>query len=810
MEAADEKSDILGKFELGMHRFATRTGEAIEGKDRETHEKGIVWILRAPLADAEKESFLKRLKQLESLELPVPAFRAYGVAEGNGYLITEYVGGGKLPLSEEPIERKIELFRIAIEAVAVCHQNGVVLGDICEDSFIVRPKGDLSLIALLGSFDKGRARQSPPAVVFNYFSPEQRSGMAPGFQSDVFALGVLGYRLFSGAYPAMRPISQQLQKGEDILDKAVPPSSVRESVPLWIDSFIGTCLSRRLDERYRDAASALVDFDRSHATGNCSSPGRWSNYEVVVRGETSGVMKSEGREIDKTTQPQVSKEESQEDTRERKYPRYLFLASFGVILGVLAAGTYALLRNPKDSGAPALTIEYVELLPPELKQAVSVIIDPQMDPKERIANLERVAMNENPATYSVLSSIAKHPSVSTIRAEAIKAVATRLKDLSYTRTAETLESWTSAFFAQGRDPAESPLLPLALRAGDLTLPLQVRRDALHRAFVDDSQLSLRLATALSMDDVDEEHFVPVLRQLLVSAGTNGDLSKLKLASLITLNKTLLANFERDLVGLLSGASIADISIMLESLAQLDNPLIYEVAGELLRRKTLSSIQSIPLKSLLEADRLHTGKAIKVALVRFARGEFQEADVGNVGKWQSLEFEPVLLAVCARAKGSAVGAFAFELLAGRGVSSEPAQALLKWFQTPALWSKRRDLVFSFGVLGLHNLATDMEVAEGLEPLMPYAVSGTLLEILVKLGDARLIRMTLERVAAITSSEVLLLLIKHIDPKIRIASIRALEGRNEIRVLQDLVRGYEREKDPDVRKVYEENHWVVRNR
>jgi hypothetical protein len=116
----------------------------------------------------------------------------------------------------------------------------------------------------------------------------------------------------------------------------------------------------------------------------------------------------------------------------------------------------------------------------------------------------------------------------------------------------------------------------------------------------------------------------------------------------------------------------------------------------------------------------------------------------------------------------------------------------------------------GILGLYKSASENELATGLDPLMPYASSGKLFEIIIQLGDPRLIRMTLDRVAPITSSDLLLALTKHADRGIRIGAIKSLQGRNEVRVLQDLVRNYEQEKDPEVRSVYQENHWVVKNR
>lgn len=810
MDIAENDQELLGRFELGMHRFATRTSEAIEGMDRATGDKGLVWILRTQLSGNE-EQFIERLKSLQNIEIPKPTFRAYGVANGNAYLITEYVGGTKLPLIDGDVELKTKLYREAVAMVAEIHLAGIVLGDLSEDSFILRPNDGLCLVSLLGSFEKGRPRTAPPASVYNYVSLEQRSGMAPGMQTDVYALGILGYRLFTGQYPANKPHTQELGKGEDPLKDALPPSSIHPDLPVWCNAFFGMCLSLQLNERYQNASEALEDFDQALKTGSTKSDGRWDSKALAIRQETTGVMTTaQERELEKVL-PEGVTEAVKPVRKEKKVPKYIFLAVFGVILGILTVGTLSLFRSGRPSGSQKPLIEYAELLPPEIQQAAQVVLDEGADTKERVSALRRIAENDNPATYSVLSSIVRLEATRAIRVEALEALGRRLRDVGYSRSAEVIENWGKDLLNQGKDPGQIPLFTAMLRACDLTMPLQTRRDSLHKASVDDMNSALRIAAALSLDDSDEDHFVPVLRQLLTSSNPSlGDLTKLNVPSLLTLNKFLVAFFERDIGGVLPRAKMSDISVMLESLAQLDHPLLYDVATEALRRKVIPPFQTVPLKALLDADRLVTNRSVKVALVRFARGDFKSDDITAVGRWTSLEFEPVLLSVCALIQDRDVGAEALETLSGRSVNSEPANELVKWFEEPKLWPNRKDFVKSLGIFGLYKLATEDQLSTAFEPLMPYAPSGTLLEIFIHLADARLIKMTLDRVAPITSSDILLQLTRHMDKDVRIAAVRALQGRNEVRALQELVQNYEREKDFEVRKVYEENHWVVKNR
>ncbi len=803
--------ELLGRFELGMHRFATRTSEAIEGMDRATGEKGLVWILRNPLADAATEEVFKaRLEKINETVFPRPGLKAFGVNNGNGYLITEYVGGAKLPLIEEPMERRAGLFIDAVRIIADCHKAGIVVGDLCEDSLLLRPRGDLCLIALLGPFDKGKPRQNPPSQVFHYLSPEQRSGMAPTLQSDVFALGILGYRLFGGQYPAQKAHAQELNPGEDPLKESVPLSVMRPDSPAWADSIIGTCLALRYTDRFADAGAALKQLEAAARNESYVTGGRW--YELVLRNNTTGVMTSPGMKQHANTAADQGEEIDDEELpeAESKGPKYLFLGVLGAIFGILVAGGISFLRSGPSPQTKRPLVEYAELLPPELQQAANIVLDTDAKESSRLQALDQIAANDNPATYSVLASIARIDATRDIRGAVVSALSRRLKDLGHARSGEMIQSWGQETLSRGIDPGPSPVFGALLRACDLTLPLQTRRDSLHKASVDDPGSTLRLAASLSLDDSDEDHFVPVLRQLLIVAGAKGDLSRLGLSALLTLNPFLVAVYERDIIGLLPRTKISDLDGMLESLAQLDHPLLYDVTTEALRRKNLPPFQSVPLRALLDADKLATTKSVKVALVHIARGELTESDVAAVGRWTSLEFESVLLSVLAQTKDRELGLEALETLAGRSASSEPAHELLKWFQSPTLWKHRGDLIKPLGIFGLYKLASEAEIAAAFDQLMPYSTSGTMFRIFIDLGDPKLLRLALDRVAPITGSDILLGLLRHTDKGVRIAAVNSLQGRNEVRVLQDLVRGYEVERDPEVRAAYEAAHWVVKNR
>lgn len=835
-ELDSDNLDLFSKYELGMRRYSTRNAEAIECQHKDTGEKGLVWLLRSALQDAKAEQLFKsRLENLLSLSLAIPEVRTFGVANGNCYLLMGYLGGTRLSSFDGAIAERIRIYREALNIIAIAHANGVYFSDLCDDSFVIRPKGDLSLISILGPFEGKNPNEAPPSSVFYFLSPEQRNGMAPGIPSDVFAMGILGYKLFTGIYPVSKPQSHPLGPKDDLLAGAAPPTGINSELPEWLDMFLGRALGLRYADRFETAEEMLAAYDLGMASGELKLESRWSSSALTIRGDTTGVSISSGNkpEVKKKTANEKPSEtkgpkvetfsniSQKSSKKEGKTPKYLIFACAGLMIGAVAAGV--IFSGRKTSATKKITLEYVELLPPELQEAVKVILENSPQTNLKINAISQLRDSDNPASFSVLSSLAKFPDAKPVREEIISALASKLKDLGLSRSGELIREWSLRVKSEGKDPADYASFSNFLRACDLTMPLASRRDAIHRTSIEDRTSALQLAGALSLDDPDSDHFLPVLRQLVISdqmakLSGNGNLSEeeyktiaeLGLGALMAQNKVLGSYFEKDLLSLLNSVSDKDLISMIRSFVLAESNLLYDAANEALRRGAITGLSAIPMKALVDADRMTLSKPTKLALINISTGIYNTADVGKISAWTSIQFEPVLLVVCALSKDREVALGAFEVLASRNIDLEPVRSLMKWFRNPMIWKNRRDLVMPLGVLGLYKASTDAELSSSLDLLMPYASSGKLFEIFIELGEPRLIRMMLDRVAPISSSDVLLALTKHSDKGIRMSAVRALQGRNEVRVLQDLVRGYETEKDPEVRDVYRENHWVVKNR
>jgi serine/threonine-protein kinase len=137
-----------------------------------------------------------------------------------------------------------------LAAVAHAHDQGIIHCDIKPDNFLVFPENRVRLT------DFGIARfaqhtlQGSGAGTVGYIAPEQAMGK-PSFRSDVFSLGLVFYRMFTGYLPEW-PFDWP-PPGYLRLRKRIEPDLI---------DLIRKCLELNTRRRYRDAVEMQAAFHR--------------------------------------------------------------------------------------------------------------------------------------------------------------------------------------------------------------------------------------------------------------------------------------------------------------------------------------------------------------------------------------------------------------------------------------------------------------------------------------------------------------------------------------------------------------------
>ncbi len=151
--------------------------------------------------------------------------------------------------------RALDLAGQGLAALAHAHEHKIIHCDIKPENFILFPDNQLKLadfgFAKLGH----RTLKASGSGTIDYIAPEQAMGR-PKFQSDVFSMGLVLYRMFSGRLPEW-PFEWPLV-AFDKLKARLRPELIR---------VLQKSIQLDPKKRYRDAVQMQADFARaqSHA-----------------------------------------------------------------------------------------------------------------------------------------------------------------------------------------------------------------------------------------------------------------------------------------------------------------------------------------------------------------------------------------------------------------------------------------------------------------------------------------------------------------------------------------------------------------
>lgn len=859
-EKAQESSSwvLSDRYKRGSHLYSTRTSDGFEATENASGDKVLLWILRFPLENQsiESEQFLERLERIKSLMVPTPRFRSYGLdASGNAYLVTDHVIGKYALDSVDTTEDLTSLFLKCLRALVPLHLAGVSLEDLSSDTFVVDSNENILILPLLGSFESGAKQTAmlPPSETLHYLAPEQRMGSRSDVAADMYALGVFGYRLFTGRF--LHGDKPSSATGADLVSTAPSPSALKAGSPIWLDDVLGRCLEQDPSKRFRDASEILEVIDQSTSTG--VPPGgsnAWSQRTTIV---SSDALKTALEQEDKTTvtedkeqidEPEVEEVSSDvEEVVEEIIPdrpaspplgerlkkllkplpqvkRTGVLWTVGIVLGI--AGSAFLFsslssmgvfdagdESSVDSSPPIDSIAvHVDYAPDELKPLIAELAAEETPLGTKIALLREISKSDDPTAYGVLIASLKSRTSREMVLEAQSLLLKRVTSQGLLESAGILDSWFAATMKKNSAVQLPDAYALLLRACDVTRPLPTRKNALQQAFATAPTQTTQLAAALALDESKEE-FVPVLRKFLAGDTPKQEIEGKGLGALLFSHSSLRRFLQGESAGVLEKFSDQDLVAAMNEVTKptslfRSTELVFAIANEVVSRDNLSPYRKVFVQALVDNGVDNTSIGIRDALLRATTGATTLYDVQQFARWLSVSVDRVLLAICVSVKDPQIASEAFDILSSRDIESEPARSLFAWIKSK-YWDYRSQAVRPIAVLGLVDVAPIDDVQKAIESLLPFSKGG-LFAVMANSGNTLLQMEAIERLGAITASSELVGLLESDNKDIRLAVLRALSGRNELAVLRAILRAYKKETDEDVREAFRENHWVTRDR
>ncbi len=280
---------LIGAGGMGQVWLAQRTDGRFEG---EVAVKLLDWSSSPALV----ERFKREGQVLARLAHPNIArlLDAGAMPSGQLYLVLELVDGQRIDAHADAhratVAQRLNLFLDVCAAVSLAHANLVVHRDLKPSNILVTADGtvkllDFGIAKLLQAEDAPAdatelTRQAGQAMTLEYAAPEQVTGEPITTAADVYALGVVLYRLLVGTTPyrtaaTRTELAQAVVRDEPIAlttqpssaevahARASTPAALREALSGDLETIVHKALKKPPSERYA-SVQALADDVRRH------------------------------------------------------------------------------------------------------------------------------------------------------------------------------------------------------------------------------------------------------------------------------------------------------------------------------------------------------------------------------------------------------------------------------------------------------------------------------------------------------------------------------------------------------------------
>ena len=395
---------IVGKYRIVGQLGRGATGIVYRAVDQSLNREVAVKILNPALADSE---VLKRFKAeatvLASLNHPEIATLYDLFRTGTELLmVMELVRGETLEhlcerLGPLPPERAAYLIDRILWALEHAHRAGVVHRDMKPSNVMVTELGHVKIM----DFGVARVRGSEHVTVDGYvvgtpayMPPEQALGKEVDGRADLYSVGVIFYRLVTGALPltADTPVGM-LQK--QISDVPAPLRLHRDDLPAWCEQIVERALTKSPDDRFQSAtefrdalanATGIVttsDLENGFAedTRVVASPARGSRPTLVLSRSQAGLASDSDADRIPLAVATAGLVSAANGVLTALRSRHNVRAA--TILGVFTTSVAALasvpLHHPKTDRMPAAQIKTI----PQIVFEAKILVADSRPPRER-------------------------------------------------------------------------------------------------------------------------------------------------------------------------------------------------------------------------------------------------------------------------------------------------------------------------------------------------------------------------------------------------------------------------------------------
>ncbi len=223
--------------------------------------------------------------------------RVYDLGEVDGapFISMEYVDGEDLAsllprIGRLPADKAIETARRICAGLAAAHDRGIIHRDLKPQNIMMNKRGevvimDFGLAAIADQLSGAEARNGTPA----YMAPEQLKGAEVTARSDIYALGLVLYELFTGKRPYEAKTVPQLLSQQESAQLTSMTSQFADIDPA-VEKAIRRCLDPDPLKRPSSALAVAASLPGGDPLAAALAAGETPSPELVAAaGKTEGM-----------------------------------------------------------------------------------------------------------------------------------------------------------------------------------------------------------------------------------------------------------------------------------------------------------------------------------------------------------------------------------------------------------------------------------------------------------------------------------------------------------------------------------------
>jgi serine/threonine-protein kinase len=282
-EPNPQEDPLLGRVIDGRYRIEEQLGEGGMGvvylaSHTVLGKKLALKVLRGEMA--KEEDTVKRFMQEAQAATAIGQQNIIDISDfgqlpdGTTYFVMEHLDGMALTKlikqgGSIPMVDAIRIVRQIAAALGAAHQVGVIHRDLKPDNvMLITRGGDPYFVKVLdfGIAKVGGAasKLTKTGMVFgtpHYMAPEQAAGQAVDRRTDIYALGVIMYEMFTGKVPFDADTFMAILS-KHMFEAPIPPSQQATDVKLGaIEDVIMKALAKKPEDRYQHMEELISDLD---------------------------------------------------------------------------------------------------------------------------------------------------------------------------------------------------------------------------------------------------------------------------------------------------------------------------------------------------------------------------------------------------------------------------------------------------------------------------------------------------------------------------------------------------------------------